>query len=178
MERTATLPFYFNRGKDAMTAVTVTTTRETVHGLLRLEGSRLTIQWRLATKTERVGWDVRTDHEVEPVKEIVVPVGRMAGGTVRRGWWAWPPGLHLVLRAVDLTALEGLAGEDGLNLDHPSEVVLRLRRSDRLAAEEFCAELALAIAEGQIAAHEESPPLHPGLRLSRSRPPSEGPGDR
>jgi hypothetical protein len=147
MVRTATLPFFFTRGDDEMSGVSIITTRETVHGLLRLEGMALRIQWRLATKTERIGWSVETDHEVQAVQEIVVPVGRMAGATVRRGWWTWPPGLRLILTAADLTALEEFAGRDGLSLTHPAELVLRIRRSDRLAAEESCAELALAVSE-------------------------------
>jgi hypothetical protein len=53
----------------------------------------------------------------------------------------------MVLTATNLTAFEEVAGHSGLQLDHPAELVLRLRRSDRLAAEEFSAELALAIAE-------------------------------
>jgi hypothetical protein len=44
MMRLATLPFVFRRGEDSMSGSTVTTTRETVHGLLRLEGDALTIQ--------------------------------------------------------------------------------------------------------------------------------------
>ena len=149
MERFATVPFFLTRGEDEMSATTITTTREMVHGLLRLHERTLTIQWRLATKTERVGWGIRKDHEVEAVKEIVVPVVRLGGAAVRSGWWSWPPGLRLVLTAADLTALEGLAGSHGLRLDHPAELVVRVRRADRLAAEEFCAELALAIAEAQ-----------------------------
>jgi hypothetical protein len=123
----------------------MTTTRETVHGLLRLENQRLTIQWRVGRKTEHLGSEMRTDKEVEPVKEIVVPLRRVAGAAIRRRWWEWGP--RLIMTAADLSAFEGLAGTDGLSLDHPAELVLRLRRSDGLAGEEFSAELALAIAE-------------------------------
>jgi hypothetical protein len=149
MMRLATLPFVFRRGEDSMSGSTVTTTRETVHGLLRLEGDALTIQWRLDVRTERIGWSVEKDHEVEAVQEIAVPVARMSGAVLRRRWWTWPPGLGLVLTAADLTALEGLAGANGLSLEHPAEVVLHVRRADRLVADEFCAELALAIAEAR-----------------------------
>ncbi|MDH3206703.1 MAG: hypothetical protein OEO79_08825 [Gemmatimonadota bacterium] len=163
MERLAALPFFLTRGQDALWGMTATTTKETVHGLLRVHRSTLTIQWRLATKTERVGWDVRTDHEVEAVQEIAVPVTRMAGAALKRVWQAWPPGLRLVLRAADLTALEGLVGRDGLRLEHPAELVVRIRRSDRLVAEEFSAELALAISEAQ------TEPLEVALPESRQR---------
>ena len=56
---------------------------------------------------------------------------------------------------------EGLAGKDGLSLDHPAELVLRLRRSDRLAAEEFGAELALAVAGLAVSAAEAQRALKP-----------------
>lgn len=167
MERFATLPFFLTRAEDEMSATTVTTTREMVHGLLRLQESTLTIQWRLATKTERMGWGIQKDHEVGAVREIVVPVIRLGGATLRRGWWSWPPGLRLVLTAADLTALEGLAGNQGLSLDHPAELIVRIRRADRLAAEELCAELALAIAEAQVPQDDR--------HLPRPRPTALGP---
>jgi hypothetical protein len=63
---------------------------------------------------------------------------------VRRRWW---DGDRLVLTAADLRAFEVVSGEAGLRLGHPAELVVKLRRRDRLAAEEFAAELALALAE-------------------------------
>ena len=150
MTHSATLPFSLRRGADAYSGATVTTTRETVHGLLVLRGGQLTIQWRLARKTEEVGWRLRSGHEIEPVRQTSVPVSRVAGATVRSGRWNWLGKPHLVLTASDLTALQALAGSEGLGLDHPAELVADIRREDRLAAEEFCAELALA-----IAAHEQ-----------------------
>ena len=147
MPHSAALPFLIKRASDVFSGSGMTTTRETVHGLLRLDHDRLTIQWRVGRKTEHLGSEMRTDQEVEPVRSIVVPLRGVAGAAVRRRWWDRISGLHLVLTAADLSAFEGLAGNDGLSLDHPAELVLRLRRSDRLAAEEFGAELALAIAE-------------------------------
>jgi len=152
MPRSATLPFLLKRGDDVLTGGSITTTRETVHGLLRLEGDQLTIQWRVGRKTEHLGTEIRTNQEVEPVQELVVSIRRVAGALVRRRWWEFTP--RLVLTAADLAAFEDLAGKDGLSLDHPAELVLRLRRSDRLAAEEFSAELALAIAEIHLTAGE------------------------
>ncbi len=43
----ATLPFTLRRSTDAFTISSMTTTTETVHGLLRLEGEDVTVQWRL-----------------------------------------------------------------------------------------------------------------------------------
>jgi hypothetical protein len=146
MTLSCTLPFSFRRATEAYSGASVTTTHEMVHGLLRLHDHQLTIQWRLARKTERVGWGIQTDREVDPVQEVTVPVSCMAGAAVRGSGWSWLRRPHLVLTASDLTVLQPLTGSEGLRLDHPAELTVDLRRSDRLAAEEFCAELALAIA--------------------------------
>lgn len=156
MSHSASLPFVIKRGSDAFSGEGMTTTRETVHGLLRLEDDELKIQWRLVRKTEHMGSEMRSDQEVEPVREIVVPLSGVAGAIVRRRWrWLdWLSGPRLVLTASDLGAFEELAGRDGLSLDHPAEFVLRLRRSDALAGREFGAELALAKAEYDLGAVE------------------------
>lgn len=140
----------------------MTTTRETVHGLLRLEGDRLVIQWRVGRRTDHMGsTEMRTDEEVEPVQEISVDVSRISGATVqsRLGRLLAP---RLILTASDLTAFEGLAGAEGLRLRHPAELVLSLRRADRLAAEEFSAELALAIAARGLPGGDEHDRLGAG----------------
>lgn len=159
MARSAALPFLLERGTQVFTASGMTTTSETVHGLLRLEPHQLTIQWRLGRKTQHLDSGMRTDEEVEPVREITVPLQDVAGAVVRRRWWDRVVGPHLVLTAADLSAFEELAGESGLRLDHPAELLLRLRRSDRLAGEEFGAELALAIAENNLAGVLERTPM-------------------
>ena len=92
MPRFATLPFTLRRSKNSFTADSMTTTTETVHGLLRLEGDELTVQWRLARKTEDLGGaSHRTEEEFEPVGEATIPLSAMAGAIVRRPWWRfWP----------------------------------------------------------------------------------------
>lgn len=155
MTHSAALPFLIKRATDVITGGSVTTTRETVHGLLRLDGDRLIIQWRVGRKTEHLGSEIRTDKEVEPVREIVVPLDQLAGSVVRKRWTDFFLGPRLTLTAADLGAFERLAGGQGLSLDHPAELVLRLRRSDRLAAEEFSAELELALAERVLARSEK-----------------------
>ncbi|MCA9738373.1 MAG: hypothetical protein KC645_12180 [Gemmatimonadetes bacterium] len=122
-------------------------TQETVHGLLRLADGHVTIEWRRARKTDHIGGTIRTDREVEAVRAVRVPLERVAGAHVPPGrlrWWVRP---RLVLVAADLGAFEAFAGEGGLALDHPGELILPVRRRDRLRAEEFAAELALALAE-------------------------------
>ncbi len=142
----------------------MTTTRETVHGLLRLENNQLTIQWRLGRKTEHIGSEMRTDKEVEAVETIVVPISEVSGSVVRRRWWDFMSGGHLVLTATDFRAFEALAGKDGLSLDHPAVLSLGLQRSNRLVAEEFSAELALAVAEYAVYVDEDGSALEGSQR--------------
>lgn len=147
MSHSAALPFTLVRGDDVLSGEGYTATWETVHGLLRLEADELLIQWRVARETSHMGVEMRSDTELEPVREVAIPLRGVAGAVVRRRWWEWFKAPRLVLTAADLRAFEGVTGEQGLRLSHPAELVLPLRRSDRLAAEEFSAELALAVAE-------------------------------
>ncbi len=169
MPRTATLPFTLRRSRDTYTLSEYTSTTETVHGLLHLAGDRVTIQWRVARKVDHVGTTVyRTDEEVEQVREVTIPLSGLGGALVRDGWLERVRGPRLVLTASDLRAFEGFAGPDGLRLEHPAQLVLRVRRRDRLAAREFAAELELAVAEqlpGGASGGGEPPPLSPGPRL-------------
>ncbi len=69
----------------------------------------------------------------------------VAGASVTgRKWWRWV-GPRLTITASDLLAFEKIAGPQGLRLKHPSKLVLRIKRADRLIAEEFAAELALTL---------------------------------
>jgi hypothetical protein len=147
MPRSAALPFILKRSKDEFGAASMTSTRETVHGLLRLEGDRLVIQWRLARQTEHLGVSYRTDEEVEPVREEVIPLSAVSGSYVRNRWWEFWRGPRLVLTAADLRAFDGVVGEEGLRLSHPAEMVVGLKRAHRMLAEEFTAEVTLAVAE-------------------------------
>ena len=61
--------------------------------------------------------------------------------------------------ASDFQVLEAVAGEEGLGLAHPAELVLTVRRSDALQAAEFAAELELAVAERALALAEGAPRL-------------------
>ena len=173
------LPFTLRRSSDAFSSSSMTTTTETTHGLLRLDGDDLVIQWRLARKTDLLGAaEMRTDEEFEPVKEVVVPLSGVAGALVRRRWWEWFSGPRIVLRASDLQAFEAVTGEDGMRLGHPAEIVLKLRRSDILAAEEFAAELELAVAQlavGGRSALDAMPA--PGTDVPERLPAPEGEPD-
>lgn len=145
--RFGAVPFTFKRSTDLWDRKGHTTKTETAHGLVRMEAGRLVIQWRLAVRTETLGgasWT--TEDEIEPVREIVIPLERVAGAGVTgspRGFLR-PP--KLVIAAADLMAFDEIAGGQGLKLKHPAKLVLRIHRRDRLVAEEFAAELALALA--------------------------------
>jgi hypothetical protein len=146
MHHSSALPFFLRRSQDILGTAEITTITETVHGLLHLEGDRITIQWRLSRRKELIGSQIRTDEEMEAVKEVVIPLSAVAGSTIRRGWLGLG-GTRVVLTASDLRAFEEFSGQGGLRLSHPAELVVRIRRDHRLAAEEFTAELALALAQ-------------------------------
>jgi hypothetical protein len=153
--RSAALPFTLKRSRDVLGAGSITSTTETIHGLLRLDGNRVLIQWRLGRRTEHIGGEIRTDQEFEAVREVVVPLEAVAGAVVRRRWWEVFRAPRLVLTGADLQAFEEVAGEEGLRLEHPAELVVKLRRSHRMLAEEFAAELVLAVAERSLERHQE-----------------------
>ena len=164
--RVTALPFRHTRSEDEMTSLSVTTTRETIDGLLKLERDRLVIQWRKATTTELVGNVIRKDREFDDVREVAVPLASVAGAHVRTKWFFFH---KIVLTASDLRAFEVFAGEDGIGAPHPAELELGIRRRDRLTAMEFAAELALAIAERGLGSGTEAPaPPPPGSDGPRS----------
>jgi hypothetical protein len=147
MSHLAALPFTLRRQNDVLDRGGITSTTETVHGLLRLDGERLIIQWRVHRATDRIGEEIRTEQQVDAVREAAIPVAELAGAVVRSPWWAIGRAWRLVLTAADLQAFESLAGPAGLQLIHPAQLVLRLRRQDRDAGREFAADLELAISE-------------------------------
>ena len=154
----AAVPFTLKRSSDLWDAKGGYESRtETAHGLVRLEADRLVVQWRLAVQTEVYGETYETREEIEPVKEIVIPLDKVAGAVVPvRRWWN-VTGPKLVVAASDLLAFEKIAGQQGLKLKHPAKLVLRIKRADQLIAEEFAAELALAVARlPEGAAHRDS----------------------
>ena len=148
MPRMAAVPFTIRRSKDEFSATSLSSTTETVHGLLRLDGDHIVIQWRLDRKIESYSSvSIKTDEDMEPVREVVIPLGAVASAFVRRRWWEFWRGPQMVLTAADLQAFDEVAGDGGLRLGHPAEMVVGLRRADRMLAEEFTAELTLAVAE-------------------------------
>lgn len=178
MPHSAALPFILKRSQDVLGAASITSTKETVHGLLRLDGERLVVQWRLSRRIEHIGAEIRTDRDLEAVREVVVPLDALAGATVRPSLLGFIGRGKLVLTAADLRAFEGVAGDEGLRLGHPAELVVGVRRSDRILAEEFAAEVTLALAEraAEAGGGRLSEPREGGiLPKGASRGPGEGP---
>jgi hypothetical protein len=133
-----------------------------IHGLLRIDADRLVIQWRLARETESYGKEMKTETEVLEVQEVEVALSAIATAVVRQPWPRWLRKPSIVLTAADLRAFETLIGAGGLERTHPAQLTLALRRADRLAAEEFVADLVLAIAERQLEGGRSSVTLPPG----------------
>ena len=148
--RFSALPFTLRRSTDVIAGPEITTTDETIHGVLRLAGDQLVVQARLTRSVSRVGRTIKTDTESEPVIECAIPLGSLASATVKRSWWRRAVRLSLV--AADLRAFEAL--QSGLKLGHPAELVVSVSRADYDAAVEFASELELAIAEQALTALE------------------------
>ncbi|HSJ24795.1 MAG TPA: hypothetical protein VK929_09020 [Longimicrobiales bacterium] len=147
MTTTAALPFTLRRSSDVVRSLEVTSTAETIDGLLRLEEDRLVVQWRVRREISHVGLEIRTDEELEPVREAVLPLDALAGAAVRQQGWGWFRRTQLTLTAADLRAFEDVAGAAGLRLAHPATLELAIPRAEQLTAREFAAELNVRLAE-------------------------------
>lgn len=170
MARSATLPFTILRDKGVIAGKEMTSTRETVHGLLRLDGERVLIQWRTSRAIDRVGSEIRSDSEMEEVRELSLPLSALASAEVRSSWLPWSR-LRVVLTGADLRAFESLAGNEGLQLKHPAQFDIRVSRDARADALEFVSELEFALADLALrAAGTEDRQLD-----SRTPPPLEPP---
>ena len=173
MASPAAVPFVIRRSHSVISGPEITAVREDSHGLLRLEAGRIVAQWSTARESSRVGHTIRVDRTLGPVQEVSVPLAALASARVRWRLLPWPPRWQLVLRAADLQAFRALAGEAGLLLEHPAELVLELRRADRGVAREFAAELDMALADVALAAAEAEGQAFPlertgALRLPRA----------
>jgi hypothetical protein len=163
---TPAVPFLIRRVHSAIRGPEITATREEFHGLLRLAGEQLVFQWSTAREVSRVGREILVSRDLGPVQEVALPVTALAGAQVRWRFLPWPPRWQLVLRAADLQAFRPLAGEAALLQEHPAELVLELRRSDRAIAKEFAAELDFALAEASLQAAERQVDLPPAANGS------------
>ena len=170
----AALPFVLHREHGVISGGEVTSTRDQLHGLLYLNGEQLAIQWRTSREISRVGREIRTDRELTTVREVALPLSALAGAGIRRVWRRWRFAEALVLTAADLRAFDALTGEGdlpGLVLEHPAEILLEVRSTDRTLVREFVSALRLAISEHLLASYEEQ--LQEHRLLGAQLPPVE-----
>jgi hypothetical protein len=126
-----------------------------------LEGDRLLIQWRMSRTIKRVGLEVRSESELVPVREVTIPISAIGAIHVGWSWSRWPPGTYLTITAADLRAFESLAGKDGLELKHPAEFAVRVRRIGRIPARLFASEVSLVLADRALASATAADQLPP-----------------
>lgn len=143
----AALPFTIRRSSDVIGPGSIRTTTEIVQGLLRLGPEALTVQWRRERRVDLIGREIRTDSAFEEVREVRVPIDAIVGAHAAPRGMLWWRRVVVTVLAADLRAFESLAGGEGFHLEHPAQLRLVVRPADRLIAEEFCADLALALAE-------------------------------
>lgn len=191
MSHTVALPFVVQRRKDVVvrpaadgsTRGSFTSTAETVDGLLILEGDHVVVQWSVARKTDHVGGEIRSDSEIEPVQEVVLPLGGIATPRLRWTWRRWRRRWQVVVTAADLRTLEPLADAGGLQLAHAGQLIIDVRSGDRDAAAAFVKELDFALADEALRRAEAIDAGRPssldGSAPARLRPPDDRaqPGD-
>lgn len=165
MSRIPALAFTVEHGTDVMDGTGVTSTVERVHGLLRIEGHRLIVQWRIRTTTDVMGDRITSEERVDDVREAEVPLEALASAVVRHPWPRWLRKPWLEITAADLRVFESLVGAGGIGRIHPAQLRLTLERADRWAAEEFVGDLLIAMAEG-----DALPPGGPTAALPPSAP--------
>jgi hypothetical protein len=172
------LPFTLRRSNDVIRRKEITSTVETIHGLLRVDGDSLVLQWRVQRQTDRVGAEIRSDRELDPVREAAIPIAAVSGAVVRVPRWRLGRGGRLVLTAADLRAFEGLTGPGGLELAHPAQLVLDVRKQDRDAARELAMQVELAIGDHalRIAAGDAAEVSAPALAGEKAGRKLLGPG--
>lgn len=163
------LPFTLHRSNGVIRGKEITSTVETIHGLLRVDSDSLVLQWRVQRRTDRVGTEIRSDRELDPVREASIPVASVSGAVVR--WPRWGRGRpgRLVLTAADLRVFESLTGPGGFELAHPAQLVLEVRREDRDAARELATQIELTIADHALRIAEGDASATPAPALAGER---------
>lgn len=171
------LPFTLRRSNGVISGKEITSIVETIHGLLRVDGNSLVLQWRVQRQTDRVGSEIRSDRELEPVREATIPVASVSGAVVRSPRWRRSRPGRLVLTAADLRAFEGLTGPGGLELAYPAQLVLEVRKEDNDAARELATQIELAIGDHALRIAEGDAAAAPALAGEQTGKKLLGPRD-
>jgi len=125
--------------------------RYQVHGVARLDGGALVLQWSGERYiTEIKGPEVSERVEALPVTTLRIP-GAGLGLIERRG--RWRPRVEVVV--TDLALLEGVPGAAR------GRLALVIARRDTALADEFISNVRVVMADAAIAAAEAPPPLPP-----------------
>jgi len=159
---TSILPFRLKvPGKDEFRGLHAVSLSFRFHGLLRLEGYVLTIQWGGAYQVQDVGaLTIRDDRLALPDERITVPVSHLYRATLAGGWWR----PRLTLQAKELGALAVVPSEEH------GTVQFWYARGDRTVALAMAAALSDAIAAASLPAI--APPAGSVIDGSASTPPS------
>ena len=132
------LPFRLKvPGKDEFVGVRVESTSFQFHGLARLDGALLNLEWAGTARVQGVdALSIRDDKLSLPAESLELPVDRLRTAEVLGRWWR----LRLELSARELRALAIVPSEDS------GVVRLWFRRRDRQVAVALAADLTRAIA--------------------------------
>lgn len=135
---TCILPFRLKvPGKDEITGLHAVSTSYSFHGLLRLEGLALSIEWGGVAQVQDVGaLSIRDDKLALPDERLTVPVSHLYPARLVGGWWR----PRLVLRSKVYGALAIVPSEE------LGSVQFWYARGDRAAAIAMAAGLSAAIA--------------------------------
>lgn len=132
------LPFKLKvPGTDEIRGLHAVSTSFRFHGMLRLEGAVLTIEWGGSAQVQDVGaLSVRDDRLALPDERITVPVSHLYRATLAGGWWR----PRLRIQAKVLGALAVVPSEEH------NVVQFWYARSDGAAAAALATALTAAIA--------------------------------
>lgn len=157
---TPILPFRLKvQGKDEFRGLHAVSTSFRFHGLLRLEGYVLTIEWGGVAQVQDVGaLTIRADRLALPDERFTVPVSHLFRATLVGGWWR----PRLTLQAKELGALAVVPSEEH------GTVQCWYARGDRTLALAMAAALSDAIAAASLPAIAS--PAEPVIDESASTP--------
>ena len=170
------LPFTLRRSNGVISGKEITSTVETIHGLLRVDGDSLVLQWRVQRQTDRVGsrdpqrsrarsrarghdphrLRVRRRRPLAPVAFRPRPLSGPDRGRSSR------------LRGIDRPRRPRVA--------HPAQLVLDVRKQDNDAARELATQVELAIGDHALRIAEGDAVAAPALAGEQAGRKLLGPG--
>lgn len=131
------LPFRLKvTGSDVFKDFAAVSTSYRFHGMLRLDGDELTIEWSGSAQVQEVGTiEVRDEKIALPDEELTVHVSSLYRARTAGGWWR----PRLILEARELNALAIVPSEEH------GQVAFWYARADAREAQVLVTELTTAI---------------------------------